>query len=198
MKSPYIFLGSLLLLFLSACTNSNNEASLSNENTTNLPTAVKTVVYSEVQFIHLDKNQLVNEADAIIKGRVFSQEVQKNFEGFPVTDTTIQVQTVFKGEAGETVEVRVDGGETDDMILVLDEDYIPKFEMDEEVIVFLSSDRGDRPDKNDFGYYVLGQSQGNFSLKNTLQHESIENDAKTLEFDLNNFQEEINQAASIN
>ncbi|KUP25459.1 hypothetical protein [Paenibacillus sp. DMB5] len=198
MKSPYIILGSLLFLFLSACTNSNTEASLSNGTMTNLPTTVKTVVYSEVQFIHLDKNQLVNEADAIVKGRVLSQEVQKNFEGFPVTDTTIQVQTVFKGEAGETVEVRVDGGETDDMILVLDEDYIPKFEIDEEVIVFLSADKGDRPDKNDFGYYVVGQSQGNFSLKNNLQNESIENDAKTLKFELNNFQEEINQAASIN
>ncbi|CAM4394802.1 hypothetical protein [Paenibacillus typhae] len=198
MKSSYIILGSMLFLFLSACTNSNTEASLSNETMTNFPTTVKTVVYSEVQFIHLDKNQLVNEADAIVKGRVLSQEVQKNFEGFPVTDTTIQVQTVFKGEAGETVEVRVDGGETDDMILVLDEDYIPKFEMDEEVIVFLSADKGDRPDKNDFGYYVVGQSQGNFSLKDNLQNDSIENNAKTLEFDLNNFQEEINQAASIN
>ncbi|MDF9843752.1 MULTISPECIES: hypothetical protein [unclassified Paenibacillus] len=198
MKSPYIILGSLLFLFLSACTNSNTEASLSNETMTNLPATVKTVVYSEVQFIHLDKNQLVNEADAIVKGRVLSQEVQKNFEGFPVTDTTIQVQTVFKGEPGENVEVRVDGGKTEDMILVLDEDYIPKFEIDEEVIVFLSADKGDRPDKNDFGYYVVGQSQGNFSLKDTLQNESIENDAKTLKFDLNNFQEEINQAASIN
>ncbi|MBY0011624.1 hypothetical protein [Paenibacillus typhae] len=198
MKSPYIILGSLLLLLLSACTNSNTEASLSNETTTNLPTTVKTVVYSEVQFIHLDKNQLVNEADAIVKGRVLSQEVQKNFEGFPVTDTTIQVQTVFKGEPGENVEVRVDGGETEDMILVLDEDYIPKFEIDEEVIVFLSADKGDRPDKNDFGYYVVGQSQGNFSLKDNLQNDSIENNAKTLKFDLNNFEEEINQAASIN
>ncbi|MDF9843760.1 MULTISPECIES: hypothetical protein [unclassified Paenibacillus] len=191
-KFSYIILGAVICFILSACADNNIETRLSKGQANHSTKTDKAVVYSEVQLVHFNKEELINAADTIIKGTVLSQEVQKSFEGFPATDTIIQVQTVYKGEPGETVEIRTEGGETEDMILITDEAITPSFEMNEEVIVFLSADKGSRPDENDFGYYVIGQAQGVFSLKDSLQSEIIENNTKTISFDVNNIQSEIN------
>ncbi|MNC14399.1 hypothetical protein D3C75_621760 [compost metagenome] len=155
------------------------------------------VVLSSGQLVQFDNNQLVNEADVIVKGTVLSQKVQKDFEGFPVTDTTIQVQTTYKGEPGETVNVRVNGGEMEDIILIPEEEEAPSFNIGEEVIVFLSANKGSRPDKNDFGYYVVGQSQGKFSLDHSLQS-FHRNSNESQVFNFNDFQEEINRIEEYN
>ncbi|OPG97222.1 hypothetical protein B2I21_15180 [Chryseobacterium mucoviscidosis] len=71
-------------------TTDNNESFDSNNNG-------KVIIHSDAEVVQYDKNQLVNEADVIVSGTVVSQEVKKDFEGFPVTDTTIRVQIVYKG-----------------------------------------------------------------------------------------------------
>lgn len=158
----------------------------------------KIIIHSEPEVIQYDKNQLVNEADVIVSGKVISQEVVKDFEGFPVTDTLIRVQTVFKGEPGETVEIRVNGGETDDILYTLEESAAPTFKVGEEAVVFLSSNKGSRPDKDDFGYYLVGQAQGKFILGGVQPKGMIENNTDTQSFDFNNFQNEINNLEQYN
>lgn len=126
----------------------------------------KEIVTSRAELVSMDKNQLVNESDAIVEGMVVSQEVQKDFRGFPETDTTIKVTRVYKGNPGKEIEVRVDGGETKDRIYFSDEDMLPKFKKNESVVLFITANKGQRPDQNDFGYYVVGQFQGKFEIKN--------------------------------
>ncbi|MFB5269607.1 matrixin family metalloprotease [Paenibacillus enshidis] len=157
----------------------------------------KVVIHSDAEVVQYEKNQLVNEADVIVSGTVISQEVQKDFEGFPVTDTTIRVHTVYKGEPGETVEIRVNGGETDDMVYTLDEAAAPTLNIGEEVIVFLSANKGLRPDKDDFGYYLVGQAQGKFNISAQPQG-LVENSTDTHSFDFNNIQNEIDQIEKYN
>ncbi|PWW33355.1 MULTISPECIES: matrixin family metalloprotease [Paenibacillus] len=153
----------------------------------------KVVVHSEAEVIQFDKNQLVNEADVIVSGTVIFQEVKKDFEGFPVTDTTIRVQTVYKGEPGETVTIRVKGGETDNMIYTLNKEASPTFKIGEEAIVFLTGNKGSRPDKDDFGYYLVGQAQGKFDSGIQSQSQGVaKNSTDTHSLDLNNIQNEIN------
>lgn len=152
----------------------------------------KTVVNSELAAVEYDRNLLAQDADVIIRGTVVSQEVEKAYNGFPATDIFIQVNEVYKGNPDKQVEVRVEGGETEDMIYIPEED-VPHFTVGEEVVVFLTSNKGKRPDKNDFGYYVVGQVQGKFTLSdsNTLQ-------ANKYGFIYNNLQKEIDTIAQEN
>lgn len=159
--------------------------------------ASKVVVHSDAEVIQYDKNQLVNEADVIISGTVISQEVQSDFEGFPVTDTIVKVNNVYKGDPGETVEIRVYGGETAEMIYILDEEAAPTFHVGEEVLVFLTGNKGLRPDKNDFGYYLVGQAQGKFNI-GAYPQSFIENNTDTHSFDINNIQNEIDRIETYN
>lgn len=133
----------------------------------------------------------------IIFGTVLSQEVQKDFKGHPATDTFIQVQTVYKGKPTETVEVRVNGGETDDMIYVVNEEDSLTFDIGEEVVVFLINNKGSRPDKDDFGYYVVGLAQGKFSV-DTQSNGIIENSSGTYSLNFNNLQSEIDNLEEYN
>ncbi len=168
------FMATILLImvfsFLSACGTNNNE---------------KIIVESDIEVVYFDKNQLVNHADAIIEGQVISQEVQKDFRGFPVTDTLIRVTKILKGNPDKEVEIRVEGGETDDMIYEPEENLLPTFEIGEIVTVFLTSNKGNRPDKDDFGYYVVGQAQGKFVESNGM----LKN--QDHEFITNNFEAEL-------
>ncbi|REK74825.1 hypothetical protein [Paenibacillus paeoniae] len=135
----------------------------------------KNVVSTDVSILKRDKHSLVEIADVIIRGTVTSQEVQTDYMGFPATDTFIQVTQVYKGKPEVQVEVRTIGGETNDTILSIDSHSIPSFKMGEDVIVFLTSQKGTRPDRDDFGYYVVGQAQGKFSINNNKSIESESN-----------------------
>lgn len=168
-----------LLLVTTACStnhNSNNSG----------PQLVK----MESSTVQYDKFMLVNDSDAIIRGIVTSQEVQTDFMGFPSTDTYIKVTEIYKGTAEDVVEVRTTGGKTDEIELSVDSDAVPHFQIDEEVIVFLTSNKGDRPDKDDFGYYVLGQAQGKYSVSKS---GIMSGGVKEYGFQMNKLQEQINQ-----
>lgn len=163
----------------------------------------KTIIQSDRLMAKMEKNQLVNESHLIVAGTVLSQEVTKDFTGFPVTDTQIQVEHVYKGKAASTVEVRVAGGETEDMIYEVSEDAGPTFEIGERVVVFLSDNKGKIPDPDSFGYFVVGQGQGKFRIEQGTAIEegsekNIENSAGTRTFDFGNLQQEIEQLEQYN
>jgi len=164
----FVLLMFLALFLLTACKQKQNE-----------------VIVSSIEIVPLSKNQLVNTADAIIEGVVVSQEVQNDFRGLPATDTTIEVTKVYKGNPGQQMEVRVDGGETDDKIYTSDETMLPKFTKKESVVLFVTANKGQRPDQNDFDYYVVGQFQGKFEIKDG----KIIN--RTFSFDRDNFVNEL-------
>jgi hypothetical protein len=125
----------------------------------------KTIVGSDATIAPYDKNQLVNDAIVIVSGEVISSEVQTDFKGFPVTDYKIKVNNVFKGNPAADVEVRTYGGETAEMKYIPDEEMVT-FQTGEKVVVFLTDEKGNRPDKNDFGYFVVGQFQGKLKVEN--------------------------------
>jgi len=146
----------------------------------------KIVVKSEASLVAYDKNQLVNEASAIVSGNVVSSEAQDDFRGFPATDYIIKVDKVFKGNPAAEVEVRTEGGENAEMIYASDEGEAT-FQIGEKVVLFLTDEKGDRPDKDDFGYYVLGGYQGKFIEENG----KLKN--KKHAFDVATFEQELGQ-----
>lgn len=146
----------------------------------------KRIVQSETTIVSVDKNQLVNHATAIVSGEVVSSEVQNDFQGLPVTDYKIKVNKVFKGNTAAKVEVRTSGGGNAEMKYIPDEE-VATFQLGEKVVLFLTDDKGTRPDKNDFGYFVVGQFQGKFKDENG----KLTN--KKFTFDVANFAQEINQ-----
>lgn len=173
-----------LILMLAACsTEAPKEASSDRK--------PKTVVQSEGSRVQMDKNEMVNEADVIVLGSAVSQSVQKDFTGFPVTDTVIQVETVYKGTAADTLEVRAAGGETEDMIDVVSENAAVSFTIGESVVLFLSQNGGSRPNEDAF-YYVVGQAQGIFDAEASPEG-IIEDSTGTHTFDFDTLQHEINE-----
>ncbi|WP_068776905.1 hypothetical protein [Paenibacillus sp. FJAT-26967] len=182
MKSYVRFISLMTVMFsLSACYSIRQEA------------VEKTVLTSNLDIASYEKNELVLDADVIAEGKVISKEVQKDFEGFPATDTKIKMTKVYKGSPEQEVEVRVRGGELGDVIYKFEEeDAIPTFREGERVFLFLTSNKGSRTDKNDFDYFVVGLYQGKFSevdgkLKN-----------KKFEFDLNTFPQELQALEEFN
>lgn len=150
----------------------------------------KTTVTSETTIISLDKNQLVNEATIIIEGKVISSEIKNDYKGFPATDYKIKVDKVFKGEPVPEVVVRTAGGENSEMIYIPDDGMV-SFEIGEKVILFLTNDKGNRPDKDDFGYFVVGQFQGKFKEENgKLKNDKFVFDASTFKEELKKIEEE--------
>lgn len=144
----------------------------------------KKTVQSDATIMGYSKEQLVSDASVIVTGKVVSSEVQNDFEGFPVTDYKIKVEKVYKGTPGKEVEVRTQGGENEEMVYVPDEDMVT-FEVGEQVTVFLTDDKGERPDKDDFGYFVVGQYQGK------IKEESGKLKNKKFDFNSSDFEKEL-------
>ena len=152
--------------------------------------AGKTTVRSEASLAAYDKNQLVNDASAIASGEVISSEAQDDFAGFPATDYVIQVDKVFRGAPGAEVEIRTQGGENAKMKYVPDDGFVT-FQIGEKVVLFLTDEKGDRPDKEDFGYFVLGQFQGKFKEEDgKLKNRDYTFDAATFEQELDQIEKE--------
>lgn len=155
-----------------------------------LPVFNKTTVTSEALIVSVDKNQLVNEATAIVSGKVISSEVQNDFAGFPVTDYRIKVNKIFKGTPAAEFEVRAYEGENEKVKYVPDEEMVT-FQVGEEVVLFLTDEKGTREDKNDFDYFVVGQSQGKFKKeKGQIKNEKFSFDETTFEQDLEKIEKE--------
>jgi len=147
----------------------------------------KTIVRSEASLVDIvDKNKLVNDATAIVAGEVIASEVQDDLRGFPVTDFIIKVDEVFKGHPGAEIEVRTEGGENAKMKYIPDEEFVT-FQLGEQVVLFLTDEKGDRPDRNDFGYFVLGGYQGKFIEENGKLK------SKKFTFDVATFEQELQQ-----
>lgn len=151
----------------------------------------KEIIKSDVTLATYDVNQLVNDSTLIISGKVVSSEVQNDFQGFPVTDYKIKVNNVFKGNVDNEVEVRTSGGENKNVKFIPDEE-MASFKLGEEVTLFLTDEKGDRPDKNDFGYFVVGQSQGKLIEENG----KLKN--KKFEFNSSNFEKELREIEESN
>lgn len=144
---------------------------------------------SEKSIIDLDKNQLVNQATTIISGKVISSKNNEDFSGFPVTDYKIRVDKAFKGTPKSVVVVRTSGGKSDDDII--------KFKHDEKIVLFLTDDKGGRPDKDDFDYFVVGNYQGKFIEENgVLRNEKFTFNVSTFEEELKQIEEE-NKASDL-
>ncbi|MBS3908847.1 MAG: hypothetical protein KGZ93_04390 [Actinobacteria bacterium] len=149
----------------------------------------KTVVSADASFAYHDKNELVNLATVIVSGEVVSSEVQDDLRGFPATDYIVKVDKVFRGNPGAEVEVRTEGGENAKMIYDPGEGYVT-FQIGEQVVLFLTDDKGDRTDKDDFGYYVLGV-QGKFKEENgKLTNRDYTFDAATFAQELDQIEKE--------
>ena len=147
--------------------------------------AGKKIVRSDASFVSLSKNELVNLATVIVSGEVVSSEVQDDLVGLPATDYIIRVDKVFRGNPGAEVEVRTDGGENAKMIYDPGEGYVT-FQIGEKVVLFLTDDKGDRTDKDDFGYSVLGV-QGKF------KEEDGKLKSRDYTFDVATFEQELDQ-----
>lgn len=150
----------------------------------------KTIVKPTVSLVSLDKNQLVNDATAIISGEVIFSEVQDDLDGFPATDYVIEVDKVFKGNPDAEVEVRTEGGENDKMVYIPDEG-MATFQIGEKVVLFLTDDKGTRSDKDDFGYFVLGGFQGKLKEENgKLKNEKFTFDTATFARELDQIEQD--------
>lgn len=149
---------------------------------------LKTEVHSEADVLSYDKAQLVKDATLIVAGEVVGFETQDDANGFPATDYLIKVDRAYKGDAPETVEVRTVGGENERMRYFPNEDQVT-FQQGEQVVVFLTDQKGDGRDRLDFGYYVVGQAQGKFFEANG----KLQN--KKLSFDTSTFQKELQSLA---
>ncbi|WP_172237883.1 hypothetical protein [Saccharibacillus endophyticus] len=162
-----LLMGTALLGVLAACGDqtSNRTESLTATMETTKESSEKEIAQASSWMTKMEKNQLVRDSDVIIHGTVLSQETENDFTGLPATDTFVQVLTVYKGDPGNVVEVRTAGGETDDKILIVDEKVTPMFTIGEEVVLFLSANKGSRLDKEDFDYGVMGLSDGKFTVE---------------------------------
>lgn len=153
----------------------------------------KTTIVSDSTLVSLDKNQLVNESTAIVLGKVISSQVESDLVGLPVTDYKVKVNKVFKGTPGKEVEIRTQGGETEKMKLIPDENEV-QLQIGEEVILFLNDDKGDREDKNDFDFFVVGSYQGKLNKVNgQLKNKKFEFDETTFSAELEKIEKDNKQ-----
>jgi len=107
-------------------------------------------------FLAMTDAELVRGADAIVQGKVVSQESDWDATGrVIVTEATVRVQTVLAGRADSLVTVRNFGGTVGD--LSVDAIGFPRFREGERVVLFLI----ENPDGTS---RVLGYQQGHFEV----------------------------------
>jgi hypothetical protein len=108
-----------------------------------------------------DKIQkLAREADVILAGKVINKESRWNEARTSIyTKTTLQVDEYLKGQTSKkSIEIRYPGGEVGEIGEIYS--HMPKFENNEEVLLFLKLDQ-----KNN-GYKVLHGEEGKFTVIN--------------------------------
>lgn len=108
-------------------------------------------------FVAMSQGELVGQADAVVKGRVVSQNSFWSESGrLIVTETQVEVESVLVGTAPSIVTVRTAGGQVGDVIV---EAYgFPTFNDNERVILFLQGDEATPTSR------VLGYQQGHFEI----------------------------------
>jgi hypothetical protein len=102
--------------------------------------------------------KLSKGADVILTGKVTQKKSSWNESKTRIyTETTVQVDEYLKGkDNGNSVEITYPGGEVGDVGELYT--HMPKFENDEEVLVFLKKDEKNR------GYRVLNGEEGKISV----------------------------------
>lgn len=108
-------------------------------------------------FVALTDAELVGGAEAIIQGRVVSQETLRTPDGrLIVTEAVVRVREVLAGEAAEFVTVRTVGGRLGN--LRIEAPGFPQFNAGERVILFLE------PEPEGEQKRVRGYQQGHFEV----------------------------------
>lgn len=170
MMKKWIFLSTIFLLtaILSACDSTPDEP-------------FRRVVQSEYTglILKVDKTELVQLADVIIRGVVIGHRFEYDNDFMPVTDTNIEVLEVFKGNPGEQVVVRTKG--RDPYREVKFDGRLSGYLPGDEVILFLVNRMSNPPDTDESGYYVVGVDQGAFLIE-TYQSKKVMNNKANNEY----------------
>lgn len=147
--------------------NQADSIEVSNEEVT---TAYKSGVIEEYNY-----QDLVNDAPVVVTSHVVA--TSEPFQIIPVsgaspsnfTDVTIQVDEVLRGdvEVGDQLTVRVEGGQVEDLNVVVEE--MPELNIGEDNLLFLYQPGmgGAYNTEGDY-YYVLGLYQGAFYPENSV------------------------------
>jgi len=112
----------------------------------------------------VDEHGLESTANVILRGKVLSQTPDHDGYVNPITDTVVDVLEVYRGEPKEEIIVRTPGL-SQYTRAKLREEGLGAYEVGDEVILFLTDQKGERPDKDEFDYFVVGMGQGAFLLE---------------------------------
>jgi hypothetical protein len=108
-------------------------------------------------FVAMTDAELVNGADAVVRGRVVDLQTRFDDTGrLVITEATVRVREVLVGEAPEYVTVRTVGGEIGGFRV--DAPGFPQLERRQHVVLMI--EQNDRAD----GYRVRGYQQGHFEV----------------------------------
>lgn len=108
-------------------------------------------------FLEMSREELVEQADAVVAGRVVEVNSFWNREGTAiVTEAVIEVEESILGNAPSHVRVRTFGGEVGDYKIVAL--GFPTFERNEKLLLFLEP-------KQDGFHKVLGYRQGEYRVR---------------------------------
>lgn len=133
---------------------------------------------SASMFVAMTAEQLIDEADAVIQGRVIRLESRWDENGrIVVTEATVEVTDTIVGEAAPEIVVRTPGGKVADFRV--EAIGFPQMYMGEEVILFVKADRAIGASR------IVGHQQGHFEVVTrkdgvTLAVPRIEEDAAFL------------------
>jgi hypothetical protein len=108
-------------------------------------------------FLALSQKELVEQADAVVAGRIVERQSFWNEEHTAIlTEAVLQVEDVIVGSAPAYVNLRTFGGQVDDYRIVAH--GFPTFQLGERLVLFLE------PEK-DGAQRVLGYQQGQFRIR---------------------------------
>lgn len=130
-----------------------------------------TKVYVSGMIEYMSEEDLVENSTLIIRGTVTGQS--DSFEIMAVTggistytDYYVEVTQVLRGssaKAGDTVNIRMEGGEVDGIETIVD--YMPPLEISDEMILYLKRPgRGGGFNTEGDYYYIVGSCQGAYIL----------------------------------
>lgn len=108
-------------------------------------------------FIALTPREMIDQADAVVQGRVVHLESFWSESGrIIVSEATVEIDEVILGKAPAVVKVRTFGGQVGD--IRVEAHGFPVFEQDERVLLFLAREPADDSVR------VLGYRQGQFRV----------------------------------
>lgn len=132
--------------------------------------------------VNYDKYMLVNHSSNVILGKIISKKEGLDNE-LPYVDLIVKVNENFKGNSKEVINIRTYASNSirkDDCSDELD------VKINEELVLFLSDEKGDHNYKDEFDYFLLGVNQGVFRVVD----DKIKNNDGT-EFNYDTFKSEI-------